>query len=70
MSPIPPILNVINYEEFKKEQSFRILPSRRGCYKKTDAEQMRFFMERQKNLDFLWRQMGVVSIETVKFPEK
>jgi FMN-dependent NADH-azoreductase len=61
---------IINYEEYKKSKKFVIEPSRRGCYKETDGEQMRMFMKRQQNLDALWKNMGIKSVRTVGNPQK
>jgi len=68
MASLTPGLTVINYEEYKKEKKFVIEPSRRGCYKETDSQQMNMFMNRQRNLDALWRDLGVVSVKRVKEP--
>lgn len=68
MARLTPGMTVINYEEYEKEKKFAIEPSRRGCHKKTDRRQMKMFMNRQRNLDALWRDMGVVSVKRVEYP--
>jgi len=69
MAYLTPDMLVIKCEEYFKNKKFIIEPSRRGCYKETDGVQMRIFMDRQNNLDSLLKNMGIVSVRTVKEPK-
>jgi hypothetical protein len=56
----------LKYEEIESRKRFRVEPSRRGTKKRTDPEQLRIFVARQKRLPALWRDMGIVSWKSVK----
>ena len=57
----------LKYEDIESKKRFRIEPSRRETKKLTDPEQRRIFAERQKRLPALWRNMGIVSWETLSY---
>jgi hypothetical protein len=60
------VAKILKYIDIKRQKDFRIEPSRRGTKKRTDPEQLRIFMERQKNLPALWRKMGIVSLRVLE----
>ena len=58
-------IRTLQYEDLKAIQeplkNRRRRPQHRS-QKITDDEQMRVFMQRQKNMEELWRQLGIVKI--------
>lgn len=58
-------IRTLRYEDLKTiQEPLKNLHhlSRRRSQKITDDEQMRIFMQRQKNMEELWRQLGIVKI--------
>ena len=58
-------IRTLRYEDLKTiQEPLKNLHSRpqHRSQKITDDEQMRVFMQRQKNMEELWRQLGIVKI--------
>ena len=58
-------IRTLRYEDLKTIQEPLKIPHNRPprrSQKITDDEQMRVFMQRQKNMEELWRQLGIVKI--------
>lgn len=58
-------IRTLQYEDLKAIQEHLKIPrhlSQRRSQKVTDDEQMRVFMQRQKNMEELWRQLGIVKV--------